>query len=845
MVPQWTEAAETALAAYLQKVRNSLDLAEQDPDEVLQDLRIHIETELDRRALSRITVADVEHVVAVIGLPESDGPAKQAPPPSRSKTARFIFGGVFLPAVALLVELYWNLCAATVFDPIPTLWHVLVVGLVPIGFGTVIYQMSRHPNPRLFQINGVATGIALYYTLLFLPLLPAFLIGVIFLMGFLGLAPMIALYTGWCLHKRLRKSGVAYQLRNSGAAIALGFCLLIFGDLSMLVTDIGVSMATSESKDTRERGFTILEQLGSDSRIRQLAGDRRPPGLAYYMLSQFVIDRPDRVTYRQLLFQQTGEPYRPLPNKPRWFYLDRRLDAINAIDTGRDLTLVTSQFDGSMDPDGMVGYLEWKMAFENSGWFQREATAIVQLPPGAVVSRLTLWVNGEPREAAFAGRAQVTEAYNSVVRRRKDPVLVTMLGGNQIFVQCFPVTKDAVMQIRVGFTTPLQPVGSESDVVSLTLPTIVDRNFQFAADLAHNIWIESTTGIESTGHPNSEIIGVTDGYGMRLSETAEHTLASVAPFRFERNHFGPVWSASESAEITSEFYVATQHPQAISDEPSIVVLDGSSSMAPYWSDVVDVLKSAGPLVKSIFLAGPEVQELPFDTASRAATLQQLSEYEPSRGRDNVTALTAAWEKLALHSGGQVVWFHGPRPYVLSSMSPIEQLRTRRAGAVTLVNVTAGAGENAVIDALTESAEVVSVPLLPQHETFWRRLAQTKSLPLQITQTSEQPVGHQTSDHLARLWAAQQVATALASPGFDRPSLIKLAQDFRLVTPISGAVVLETAQQYDEAGLNPVDVDTVPSIPEPETWLLIGVAGLFLILLFVWRCRLPVMAVPTQ
>jgi hypothetical protein len=63
----------------------------------------------------------------------------------------------------------------------------------------------------------------------------------------------------------------------------------------------------------------------------------------------------------------------------------------------------------------------------------------VQLPPGGVVSRLTLWVNGEEREAAFAGRSQTRQAYQQVVSRRRDPVLVTTAGRDRVLVQCFPV----------------------------------------------------------------------------------------------------------------------------------------------------------------------------------------------------------------------------------------------------------------------------------------------------------------------------------------------------------------------------------------------------------------------
>jgi len=43
------------------------------------------------------------------------------------------------------------------------------------------------------------------------------------------------------------------------------------------------------------------------------------------------------------------------------------------------------------------------------------------------------------------------------------------------------------------------------------------------------------------------------------------------------------------------------------------------------------------------------------------------------------------------------------------------------------------------------------------------------------------------------------------------------------TPFSGAVVLETLQQYLENGLTPADGDAtpkIPSVPEPSTGLLI-------------------------
>jgi hypothetical protein len=53
--------------------------------------------------------------------------------------------------------------------------------------------------------------------------------------------------------------------------------------------------------------------------------------------------------------------------------------------------------------------------------------------------------------------------------------------------------------------------------------------------------------------------------------------------------------------------------------------------------------------------------------------------------------------------------------------------------------------------------------------------------------------------------------------------VELGMRYPLVTPVSGAVVLETKQQYQRAGLTPSDPATVPTIPEPSTWLLVVAA----------------------
>jgi len=64
----------------------------------------------------------------------------------------------------------------------------------------------------------------------------------------------------------------------------------------------------------------------------------------------------------------------------------------------------------------------------------------------------------------------------------------------------------------------------------------------------------------------------------------------------------------------------------------------------------------------------------------------------------------------------------------------------------------------------------------------------------------------------------------------------LAATYQLVTPLTGAVVLETREQYERAGLEPVKSGTVPTIPEPEEWLLMFTVATILAWMLFQRRR---------
>ena len=84
-------------------------------------------------------------------------------------------------------------------------------------------------------------------------------------------------------------------------------------------------------------------------------------------------------------------------------------------------------------------------------------------------------------------------------------------------------------------------------------------------------------------------------------------------------------------------------------------------------------------------------------------------------------------------------------------------------------------------------------------------------------------------HLARYAAYEHVMAAYfgESGGMDAPNLPEFAARHQLVTPLTGAVVLETAQQFKEAGLDQINASSAPvfpTIPEPSAPLLVLAAA---------------------
>ncbi len=782
----------------------------------------------------------------------------------RWSEALTLFAGVILPAISIAVETTTHICAEDFFDPIPTLWHVLLVVFVPLAHLQAWLAIRKGHTSRgalLGLTNAVAIGIALFYTIVYVPLMPLAAIAIIFAgLGLLPLAPLCALLSGIILRRQLRgivPQRFSMKAKGLAAGLALAFAAIVLIELPATLTRAGLQMAASESAARSARGLRWLRAVGNRDYLLRACYDRsgRATDLIGFLFSLKEPVTPEEA--RAVFYRLTGETFDtripPERLKGHWqpsdsFDFDPDQGGEVVAGKVKNLSLASSRIDGSVDADAGIGYVEWTLLFKNDSAIQQEARSQVELPPGAVVSRLTLWVNGEEREAAFAGRSSVREAYRQVaVRQQRDPVLVTTAGTDRVLVQCFPVgANGGEMKIRLGITTPLQLLVRNEGL--LRLPHFIERNFSIPDKVTHAVWIESKQLLQGNSkslqaeQPAANLYAIRGA--LRDAELSE-PLAVVHSTR--ASGITEAWTRdalNKNGEIIRQ---VIEEKELVASSHIILVLDTSQRMRPSISGIIAALETLPSNIElKLVLAGgngvyeesPNGQVLSGSPTEIARRLEGIS-FEG--GANSIPALVKAWDIAAENPQSVIVWIHAAQPLLLQPVEELRQRRERRPmNRRMLYSVQTENGADRIEEKLDGAKLITGVARMNQLQIDLEKLFAEltgKRKRLEFVRTSEKlaqvnasPTAKETSAHLAKLWANDEIerlTTAKEQKGAE--DAVKLATLYQLVTPVSGAVVLETKEQYQRAGLEPVEAGTVPTIPEPEAWLLIAIVAV----IFLW------------
>jgi len=873
----WTQAAKAFLENHLQKRRGSIAACGADFEEVAADVRRHLTEELSAGKMPTVTAADVRRVLQQMG--ELDAGMEQGDPPDEfrepissavrsqagsserravpAKPSRYpvtFFFAVILPAVTLGIEAVTHMCGGVFFDPIPTFWHGLVVACVPV-LNFLLWQMAHRPSVSapMWRLAGgaMAAVIAGGYAILFVPLvIPAVVAIIIYGWGLLPLAPLLSLIgtSRWLVVVRNRSVPRPVGPWLAGGALA-GLLALSLINSPQWLTHYWASQAAQAPTIEEARGALRNLRVFGHEETLLAACYRNVRGVGGFRSWGWQLGGrpPDVDASRRIYFQVTGHPFNAVPppqrkyGSARWQFIDdwewdEGHGGTAVAGRIKGLTLQQSRLDGLASPDEGWAYVEWILEFKNTGRVDREARAQIALPPGGVVSRLTLWVNGEEREAAFAGTGKVREAYREVaVVRRRDPVLVTSAGRDRVLMQCFPVPRDGgVMKVRVGITAPWSLLSEEE--VALHLPYFLERNFGVPEGVQHSVWLQSAQTLKGQ-HALREDVSQPGISALRGTLSDDALAGEQGVVRARRaSSTKPAWTYLDKDDPREVVRQAVHRMPHAEVTRVMVVLDGAEEMTDYMPEVAEALgRVPGGLEVGVILARDGVEELfsprPWTGTTREDLARRIRRLRGAGGQDNQAALLAGWDKAGERANGVVIWVHGPQPVAFDRLENLSQrLLWRKDQRPMLYDFSVRAGPNRLAESPEMSDLLIPVPRVQDlDEDLWRFLRElsgaTERWEWQRERVSVEAIdkataGDPASTHLARLWAKDEVDRLRRDRNTD--AAIQLAGRFQLVTPVSGAVVLENQAQFDRAGLKPVDADSVPTVPEPGTFVLLGV-----------------------
>ncbi len=677
-----------------------------------------------------------------IDLNKNGEPKKKKTKPAINPLLDFwiFFGGVVLPAAALCIEATSHVCAHTFFDPLPSAAHTVLWAMVPIAnflaWLSIHRDMSQHYGVTLFA-NGMAVGIAILYSLMFLPLTPILAIGVLFFgLGLLGLSPLLSLLPLWAganhVGKLSKQDGSRFhpeQAKNLGHIIILVAVLAV--ELPSTLTRIAISM-TNES-ETRQKGIDILRTFGSQDVMLRACYERS--GRATDILGSLAeAAHPTNVdVVRSLFYKVTGRTFNsfPIPESARATmqhvgflnsdYMDAQVDDEFDLDpdmagemvsgVSRGLTASKSNMNAQIDADAGVAQLDWFLNFANKSKYDREVRTRIKLPTGGAVNQASLIVDGKEYECQIMVKQAARAVYQAAVKQKKNPLLVSVCGQDTVLVQCYPVPPGLDIKLHLGVVAPLTLDKNEQAV--LNLPQFEERNFQ--VNVAHSLSLVSNHEIKSKwGQSKKEkdqfvLSGEIDGASLAtgggvISLSRDTNYKHGSTIAWAKDSFKPGDFVVLESLQKSELAV----PKTLS-----VVIDGSISMKDTLSQVTKALRKIpkNVSVSISFVSDTGLKKLctalPSTDPKFQSVLQELEAQQCIGGQMDGQALLEATTEATEHiylkeqkPDGAVLWIHPSQPVKDGASGQIKQrLAYWRLKYPLLYDMQIASGPNQYIDGI--------------------------------------------------------------------------------------------------------------------------------------------------
>lgn len=800
----------------------------------------------------------------------------------------FLFCGVILPTIALLFETTFHFCAHNFFDPFPTASHVVLFALIPLS-NFLVWLGTRKDLSNHYAFmslaSGMAMGVSCLYSLMFLPLTPISCFFALALgFGLLGLAPLLSvpcnLIAGKTVCRLADRKGTyfnAHQFEHMGHMIILVMVIAI--ELPSTLTRINLAKAADKNVIESSAGVDWLRLYGSQEVLLRSCYERSGKatdilGSLYESAHHTTIDQNRRV-----FFKVTGKPYNsvPIPKAARAtiqhtgvitdpanlnagvddeFDIDTDIAGEEVCGVARGLSASQSEITGNVDPSIALASLNWTIAFTNDSKFNREARAKILLPPHAVTTKATLTINNVERDATIMVRSKARARYKKAVMEKKDPLLVSTCGSDQILVQCYPVQPGQTVTVKLQIAAPMSiPTDKQA---SLMMPAFLERNFQVDSPVK--------VDIKSSGPLIAGALKITQA---EVAQANEVRTDSVVPDEMKPSYelkgdienaqlacFNAVISAARNSTNNSVSYAGNELPGLKitrnlrpASYPGIssllIVIDGSASMQQSFAQIAEAIKAVPPSMSvQIKVVGDTTSEL-YSGLQRGNSgdvlnaAERLKEMKGEGGQDDSATLNDALSLAAMTNRMSVLWIHAAQPMTSENTANV-QACLKRSDRPLLFDMQVMAGPNELLNGVNTPKSLVRVERTGNLKTdlisFFNACSNTGASqntgPSSSTDVSPIPIaglgpvpnrepeyvftqgansnelpsalpGGTGDKRLAQIWANQRIAEDLQNPtqaSSSEPSV--LAQAFQIISPVSSAIVTDPEEKTLASAVKP-------------------------------------------
>lgn len=550
----------------------------------------------------------------------------------------------------------------------------------------------------------------------------------------------------------------------------------------------------------RENGLAYLRQSNPDRDLWMDCADPATAGLSGLFI------KFDAGTRSRLYFATTGKPYVDARAGDLEKLTDDSLSRHVIGEKADDLSLHRSAFTGFLHADGLVSTVDWTFVFKNEQFRAQEARAEIALPQGGVISGLTLWINGEPRQAAFGNATTVSAAYHGTELQKRDPALVTDLGRGRVLLQCFPIPSRGEARVAVQVTAPLKLDNPKE--ASLVLPRFVNSNF--AVSGSHSLRLRSDHDFMTSFEGVRTVPTDMHDYLLTGSLKDNQLTGSGIAVRVQHDPKARNIVVRDTNPKARAPYVTSsvQESLAMSPQRVVVVVDGSQAMAPYKKDVLDALATIPHhIAASVVWASQAADNL--EPIALNEFLRRGPDLKFAGGQDNLEALIKAAELAGETKRSAVVWLHGPQPSFNREM----YILAPYMGKPSFYELPLDDGWTNTSEFLSNHKEIGPFTPIIRNASVrddlqrffeaWKPGAKTYTMVRVHSKSDPSPSMKYSSDPeltlaLSRLAVHEECRKLMSRGKVDET--VALASSYHLVNKCTGAVVLERTGDYVRYGL---------------------------------------------